>query len=253
MRSAVLIDDEPDSVNVLTQLLKDFTTTPIKVVGTANNLVDGIKAINSTKPDIVFLDINMPNQSGMDIYKYYQKPEFKIIFITAYNQYAIEALKNSATDYLLKPVNFIELRETIEKVSAIIEQEQILRQIEDKANLLSTPEMDGKNVVLNVEDGFILENTKNIEYCCANESYSVIVTYLGKKITVTKTLKDLEELLPANQFYRTHKSYLVNIYYVRKFVKANESYVLLRSGIKIPVSVRKSSVIASEIKNLLIS
>lgn len=253
MLTAVIIDDELDSVNVLNQLLKHFTTAPIKVVGTANNLEDGIKTINSTKPDVVFLDINMPNQNGMDIYKYYQTPDFKIIFITAYNQYAIEALKNSATDYLLKPVSFIELRETINKVASIIEQEQKHREVEDKANLLCTPEMEGKNVVLNVEDGFILENSKNIEYCYANESYSVIVTYMGKKITITKTLKDLEELLPANQFYRTHKSYLVNIYYIRKFVKANESFVLLRSGIKIPVSVRKSSAIANEIKNLLIS
>jgi len=251
MITAVLIDDEFYSIDVLTQLLKNFTTTPVKVLGTANNLDEGIKVINSTKPDIVFLDIDMPNKSGMDIFKYFKKPEFKIIFVTAYKQYAIEALKNSATDYLLKPIDYKELSEALSKVSKLLEQEQQQRELEDKINLLSAADMDGKNIVLDIETGFIMENTKNIEYCYADHSYSVIVTYLGKKITVTKPLKDLQELLPTNQFYRTHKSYLVNMYYIRKFIKANESCVLLRSGIKIPVSVRNSTIIAKEIKQLL--
>ena len=128
MISAVLIDDEFYAIDVLTQLLKNFTNTPVKVLGTANNLEEGIKIINSTKPDIVFLDIDMPNGSGMDIFKFFKKPEFKIIFVTAYNQYAIEALKNSATDYLLKPIDFNELSIALSKVALILEQEQKQRE-----------------------------------------------------------------------------------------------------------------------------
>lgn len=251
MLTAVIIDDEKDAIAVLSQLLKDFTNTPVKVVGTANNLDEGIKVINSTKPDIVFLDIDMPEKNGMDIYKSIENPPFKIIFVTAYNQFAIEALKKSATDYLLKPVNFIELRESLIKVTKQIEFEQQQRELEDKINLLCTAEMEGKTLVLDVEAGFVMENTKNIEYCYADQSYSVIVTYLGKEIVVTKPLKELQELLPNAHFYRTHKSYLVNIYYIRKFVRANESYVLLKSGVKIPVSVRTSSVISKDIKQML--
>ena len=251
MLTAVIIDDEKDAIGVLSQLLKDFTNTPVKIVGTANNLDDGIKIINSTKPDIVFLDIDMPERSGMDIYKSFENPSFKIIFVTAYNQYAIEALKNSATDYLLKPVNFIELRESLIKVTKQIEFEQQQRELEDKINLLCAAEMEGKTLVLDVEIGFVMENTKNIEYCYADQSYSVIVTYLGKEIVVTKPLKELQELLPKAHFYRTHKSYLVNVFYIRKFVRANESYVLLKSGAKIPVSVRTSSVISKDIKQML--
>ncbi len=251
MITAVLIDDEFYAIDVLTQLLKNFTNTPVKVLGTANNLEEGIKIIHSTKPDIVFLDIDMPNQSGMEIFKVFKKPEFKIIFVTAYNQYAIEALKNSATDYLLKPIDFNELSIALSKVALILEKEQKQRELEDKINLLCAADMEGKNVVLDIETGFVMENTKNIEYCYADHSYSVIVTYLGKKITVTKPLKDLQELLPSNQFYRTHKSYLVNMYYIRKFIKASESFVLMRSGIKIPVSVRMSTTISKEIKQLL--
>lgn len=253
MLTAVLIDDEQDSLEALTKLLMDFSKIPVKVSGTATNLHDGIKLIKSTFPDVVFLDINMPNESGMEIYKYFDKPIFKVVFITAYSQYAIEAVKNSASDYLLKPINFVELNESIKKVAEQIEKEQHIREVEDKLNLISAPDMNGKNVVLEVEHGFVVENTRNIEYCYADQSYSVIVTFLGKKIIVTKPLKYLEGILPANQFYRTHKSYLVNIFYIRQYVKADENYVILRSGIKIPVSVRKSSGIDDNIKNLLIS
>lgn len=251
MLTAVIIDDEQNAISVLEQLLKDFTNTPVKVAGTANNLLNGVEVIKSTKPDIVFMDIDMPGQNGLDVYKYFKEPAFKVIFVTAYSQYAIEAIKKSATDYLLKPVNFLELREALSKVSKEIIEAQQKNELEDKLNQLCTAEMEGKNIVLDIDGGFIMENTKNIEYCYADESYSGIVTYLGKEIIISKSLKELQSMLPANHFYRTHRSFLVNIFYVRKFVHARESYVLMRSGKKIPVSVRTSSVIANDIKQML--
>ena len=107
MLSCVIVDDEQDAIVLLSKLLKDFTTIPIKIVGTASNLDDGINCIKETKPDLVFLDIDMPQKNGMDIYKHFENPPFRIIFVTAYNQFAIEALKNSATDYLLKHLNYL--------------------------------------------------------------------------------------------------------------------------------------------------
>lgn len=251
MITAVIIDDEFNAIVVLKYLLDGIRDFEVKILATANNLDDGIKVINESNPDIVFLDIDMPKKNGMEIFKAFNRPDFKIIFVTAHKEYAIEAIKNSATDYILKPIDISELRETLNKVVSLMKEEQQIREIEDKAILLSAPEMEGKNIVLDVSTGFVLENTKNIEYCYADQMYSVIVTYLGKKFTVAKPLKDLQELLPHNQFYRTHKSYLVNMYYIRKFIKASESFVLLRSGVKIPVSVRLSTVISKEIKQLL--
>ena len=251
MLTAVLIDDEDDALSVLSRLLKDFVIIPVKVTGTAKNLDDGIKIINSTKPDIVFLDIDMPNKSGMEIYKYFEKPDFKIIFVTAYNKYAIEAVKNSAIDYLLKPINFLELRESIRKVTVDMEQDQHLKELEDKVNLICTAEMEGQNLMFEVTSGFEIENTKNIEYCYAERAYSVMVTYTGKRIILSKSLKELQEQLPEYQFLRAHKSYLVNIFYIRKFVRANESYVLLKSGTRIPISVRKGSIIIQKMKQML--
>ena len=123
--------------------------------------------------------------------------------------------------------------------------------MEDRINILGTSEVPGKNLIFDVESGFIVENTKNIEYCTADQSYSTIFTHARREFVVSKSLKELEAYLPKNQFYRTHKSYLVNIFYIRKFVRSSESYVLLKSGTKIPVSVRKTSVIFNEIKDML--
>jgi two-component system LytT family response regulator len=251
MLQIVIIDDEQDAVEVLSKLLSNFTSVKLKILGTANNLSNGVKLIKETNPDLVFLDIDMPGKNGMAIYEYFKEPKFKVIFVTAYEKYAIDAIKKSAFDYILKPVNIIELQEALKKVSEELVHEQKQQELEDKISMLCTAEIEGKNIILDVENGFIMENTKNIEYCRADQSYSIVVTYVGKEILVTKSLKELQELLPDNQFYRTHKSYLVNVHYIRKFIKTNESYVLLKSGAKIPVSVRTSSVITKDIKKML--
>jgi len=252
MYSAVIIDDEEDGIHVLVQFLSEFTSVKVKVAGTATNLDEGIQIIRNTNPEIVFLDIDMPGKNGMAIYNYFNEPAFRIIFVTAYKQYAIDALNHSASGYLLKPISFVDLQELLLKVTKELNQEQQQRELEDRINLLSSAEMTGKNIILDVENGFIMENTRNIEYCYANQSYSVVVLHTKKEIVVTKPLKSLQELLPPNQFYRTHKTYLVNVFYIRKFFRGNESYVILKSGAKIAVSVRTSAIISNDIKKMLL-
>jgi two-component system LytT family response regulator len=252
MYSAVIIDDEEDGIHVLVQFLSEFTSVKVKVAGTATNLDEGIQIIRNTNPEIVFLDIDMPGKNGMAIYNYFNEPAFRIIFVTAYKQYAIDALNHSASGYLLKPISFVDLQELLLKVTKELNQEQQQRELDDRINLLSSAEMTGKNIILDVENGFIMENTRNIEYCYANQSYSVVVLHTKKEIVVTKPLKSLQELLPPNQFYRTHKSYLVNVFYIRKFFRGNESYVILKSGAKIVVSVRTSAIISNDIKKMLL-
>lgn len=251
MLSAIIIDDEQDCVDALSELLKSFTTIPVKVIGTASRLDEGIKLINTSQPDVVFLDINMPHASGIDIYKYFTQPKFKVIFVTAYMQYAIDALKNSATGYLLKPINFVELNEALRKVSTEIKAEKQIKKLEEKVTELFAPEIPGKNIVLDTERGFIIENTRNIEYCMADQSYSIIFSNIGNKTVVSKPLKHLEEQFPADQFYRTHKSYLVNIHYIRQYVRSTENYVVLASGERIPVSIRKSGEFEENIRKML--
>jgi two-component system LytT family response regulator len=250
MISAIIIDDDKVAIDILSDFLA-YAPGLVKLVGTSNNLDDGIKLINEKNPDLVLLDINMPNKSGMEIYNYFNDPSFKIIFVTGYDKYAINAIKKSAVDYLLKPVNYIELRESLQKVSLLLRHERQQNELEKKVNKIIILDIEGKNVLLDFETGFIIENTKYIEYCYADQSYSVIVTYFGKKINISKPLKYLQEILPDNQFYRTHKSYLVNINHIEKYSKLNGNFVHLKSGIKIPVSLRNNSEIVKKIQFML--
>ncbi len=251
MYNVVVIDDDETSRKLLVNLLGNFTTINIRVLGTAENLDEGVKLIKLHKPDIVFLDVEMPGKKGFAIYDYFSRPDFKIIFVTGDKNYAVDAIRFSASDFLVKAVNMVDLRESLQKVIHQIEWEHQQAELIDRINYLSTSGVVGKNILIDVEGGFEMENTSNIEYCVAAQSYSVIVTIGNKEITVSKSLKEIQEILPENQFYRTHKSYLVNINYIRKFVKASESYVLLKSGTKIPVSVRVSAVISKDLKQKL--
>jgi len=251
MLKIVIIDDDNIAITHLTGLLSNLISFDIHIVGKASNLEEGIELIKKTQPDIVFLDINLPGKKGLEIFKEFKEPKFKIIFCTAFEQYAIDVVKIGCCGYLSKPVDLIDLRELLQKVSTELKSEQIHHQQEDKINYQNTPDMPGENILLITETGFIMLNTRNIEYCYASGAYSIIVKNGGKEILVTKPLKELQGLLPENQFYRTHKSYLINIYYLRSYVHAKESYVLLRSGIRIPVSVRISSVITKDINRLM--
>jgi two-component system LytT family response regulator len=251
MLSVVVIDDELCSLNLLAYLLNTFTSIQLKVVGRAANLTDGIELIKNTNPDLVFLDIEMPDGNGMEIFNHQLSQKTKIVLVTGHDHYAIDAINKSVAGYLLKPVNFVDLQNVIKKVDKMIRLEQQRLELEDRINTLGNAEVPGKNLIFDIESGFMMENSKNIEYCTADQSYATIFTFAKREFVVSKSLKELEAYLPKNQFYRTHKSYLVNIYYIRKFVKSGESYVLLKSGTKIPVSVRKTSLIFNEIKEML--
>jgi two-component system, LytTR family, response regulator len=251
MLNVVIIDDDEIAILFLVNLLKKLSTFEIKIAGTANNLNDGIALIKKTLPQIVFLDVQMPGRNGLDIYTEFKKAQFKIIFCTAYKQYAIDALKISASGYLLKPVDLIELQETLQKAIKELKLSEKHIQLEDKNNSVNTPEMHGENIVFDVENGFVKLNTRNIEYCFANNSYCKVITNTKKEYVFSISLRELEDKLPLNQFYRTHKSYLVNIYYIRKYIHAKLSYVLMKSGIKIPVAVRTTYRITNDIKIML--
>jgi two-component system, LytTR family, response regulator len=247
--SAVIIDDEVAAIGVLTELLKPFTS--IKIVATASNIEDGVEFIKRTQPDIVFLNINLPGRKMMEINNEFKSPHFKIMFCFDYHQYEINALDKSKAGFLLKPIEIIDLEELLQKVTMDIVNEQKQRQIHETVNIMSTPEIVGENIILDVDHGFIVENSHNIVYCYAKNSYSVIVLNTDKEWLVPKSLKELQDILPKNQFYRTHKSYLVNIYYIQKFVRGKENYVCLEGDVKIPVSVRVTSVISKDIRKKL--
>jgi two-component system LytT family response regulator len=252
MYKIVIIDDEQNAIDLLVEILLSILPFNIKILGTATNLhTDGIELINKNKPDIIFIDINMPIMSGLAISNYCKDSQCKIIFTSGYPEYALNALKNRAFDFVLKPINIVEIKETLEKAIKEIDLERHRKRQEEilKHNKHAL-DIDSKEIIFNHINGFIKINTRNIEYCSAEQAYSFIF-YDDKKLMVTKNLMDLEKLFPHNQFYRTHKSYLVNVYYIEKFVHTDESYVELKSGVQIPVSARKSATISKDILKLI--
>jgi two-component system LytT family response regulator len=253
MLSAVIIDDEEVAVNLLVELLKHHTSIKIKIVGTATNLTNGVEIIKSTQPDIVFLDINMSGRNGLEIYNDFKTPNFKIIFCTAYQKYAIEVINKYAFGYILKPIGIIELNGVLNRLKKQLLEEQKQLQLEDKINILNSPVTSGENVILEVDNGFIIGNTRSIEYCYSKDAHTVVVMHSQKEYVIKKSIRQLQEILPENQFYQTHKSFLVNIYYICKFIRSNVNYVLMESGIKIPVSVRITSIFTKEIKKKMLA
>jgi two-component system LytT family response regulator len=251
MLTTVIIDDDEISIFVLVSLLKNLSSFEIDLVGTASNLEDGVEMIKKTHPDLVFLDINMPGKKGLEIFNEFKKPFFKIIFCTVYRQYAIDVLRIASCGYLLKPIEFMDLREAVEKVALEISREKKQLVFEDKLNYLFNTEIPGENVLFDVENGFIVLNTRNIEYCYVKHPNTIIVTYDRKEIVIDKTLKQLHKYLPVNQFYRPHNNYLINVYYIRKYVQANDSFVVMKSGIKIPVSKLNTLKISEDIIDMM--
>lgn len=232
MLNVVIIDDKETAIYFLASLIN----SKIEILGTTSNLNDGIEIIDKTQPDFVFLDVNPAKGKRLDIYNEFEPLQFKIIICNAYQKCVSDILRIFPKIYLLKSAYFMELTKILRKVleEHLLDQKQL--QIENKMNILNTLEEFWGNIILNVANGFIIGNTRNIEYCYTKNAFSVIVTTSQIEFFVTKSLNELQDILPKNQFYRIHKSYLVNINYIQKFVCANEKYVIMERGIKIPVS-----------------
>lgn len=234
MINAIIIDDEQDAVEALSFLINTHCRN-IKIIATANSISGGARAIQTYNPDIVFLDVEMPEGSGFDILKRIKDRNFQLIFVTAYDHYAIDAIKFSAVDYLLKPVDVDDLVNAVEKArknSDKLKREQYDMLLE---NLLA-----GKpqKLALPDTDGFQYINIKQIIRIEAERSYSTFYMEGGKKIMVSQNIGVYEELLNKSGFYRIHHSHLINIDHIHRFVKTEGGAVIMADNSRVPVSRR---------------
>ena len=210
---AVIVEDESSSREILRNYLAKYCKT-VDVLGEAASVKEGIKILAQTKPDLVFLDVEMPFGNAFDLLDQLPDRSFETVFVTAYNSYALEALNNHAAYYLMKPINIDELIEAVSYVTEIKEKENIL---EDRILKSKMNSAEGK-ITLPQQDGFQVLNVSDILYCKADDNYTEI--YLeNKKLLVSKTLKYFEEALADYAFARIHKSYLVNVNEVIKYRK----------------------------------
>lgn len=236
---AVIIDDEVNSREILRNYLRDYCSQ-VTILGEASNIRDGIALIKKDHPGLVFLDVEMPFGNAFDLLEKLPDRTFETVFVTAYDQYAIEALNQHAAYYLMKPINIDELIKAVAYVEEIILKEDLLQ---DRVLSSTIKKVEGK-ITLPQMDGFQVLNVSDILYCKADDNYTEIFL-ADKKILVSKTLKYFEESLAEFHFVRIHKSFLVNINKVLKYRKGKGGSVIISNGKELMVSASRKKELLS--------
>lgn len=237
--NVLIIDDESKARSLLTTIIKEYVTT-VSQVYEASNLLDGIEILKKESIQVVFLDIEMPNYSGLQLFEFIniEEVQFEIIFTTAYSEYAIQAFEFSAIDYLLKPLRPNKVVHSIEKAKKALEQNQVQQRLSELKNALTSEKFN--KLALPVEDGIRFIKLEDIYFCEADAMYTNFYLKGNEKILISKPLKYFTDLLENKAlFYKTHRSYLVNLQYLQKIVKKEGTYLELEDNHRVPVSKEK--------------
>ena len=246
---ALIVDDEERGISALKQLIEKYCAD-VYVEGTATNVADAEKLIRKRSPDILFLDIEMPGSNGFKLLEKFENISFQTIFVTAYQEYAIKAIKFSALDYLLKPVKIADLRAALEKVrKRHIDGDSSHEQYQHFKHLMADPNPFQK-VMLSTMDGYIPIRFEEIIYCKADDSYTHFYLTGQKQYIASKNLKEFEEMFAPYHFCRIHKSYLINLNHIVKINKSDGVTVVMSNNEELPVSFRKKDEFIGIIKNL---
>ncbi len=250
MLSALIIDDEDKVRETLMHMLSAYCPT-IKVIGEANNVQSGYDLIIESKPDVVFLDIKMPDGTGFELLKKFDKIDFYFIIITAFEEFAIQSFKVSALDYLLKPVDPTDLMNAVVKLTKIIDSDETKVRLNALISNIESERNDSKKIVIKTLDGVFVVQSDEIVRCESDNNYTIIYFKDTTKILVSKTLKEFDDLLTPLSFIRCHQSHLINTKYIVKYTKYPNAVLILTDGISIPVSVRKKEAVERLVKNKL--
>ena len=233
--TTLIIDDEPDAVGFINSIITEYCPE-LDVVGRAGNVVDGVNEINNKKPDLVFLDVEMPNRTGFDLLAQFPEKNFEVIFITAFNHYAIRAIKFSAVDYILKPININEFIEAVKKV--INKKKDKTSHGGDAIKILmeNLRSAQPSRLAIPTSDGMEYLNPKDIIRIESDRSYSWFFITGNRKVLVSRHLKEFQDLLGDRSFFRSHNSHLINLRFVKKFIRKEGGYIEMQDGEQIPIS-----------------
>lgn len=239
MIQAIIIDDEPHCVEWLSNLLGDEFSSKIELAGTAKTVDEGIKQISILQPELVFLDVQIGDKTGFDLLRQLSEKNFEVIFTTAYDKYAIQAIKFSALDYLLKPIDGEELEIAINKLSGEISKKITAAKMDTLLHNLERKDNSLKRIMVPTNTGFELLNIADIIRCESHINYTNIFLKENKKMLVAKTLKEFEEMLSEHHFFRIHNSHLINLSAVKSYHRGKGGSVVLSDGTEIEVSTRR--------------
>lgn len=237
--TAIIVDDELFGRENLKKIIETYCPE-IKILGLAESVLYAKELVKIHNPEVVFLDINMPVLDGFDFLEEYEDPDFMVVFVSAHEEFGINAVKAGAADYLLKPVNIKELKQTVKKLINL-------------HNKKSKEEIsfDKDKVVIPASHGFTVLVIDDIVRLEAEGCYTKVILKEGKNSIVSRTLKEFEDAVPKEKFYRIHKSHLVNLKYVKEYSNLDGSYVIMNDGSKIEISRRKAPEFIQKIKTVM--
>lgn len=235
---AVIVDDEIRSREFLRSLVEEFCSD-INVAGLAASVDEAVKVIRSQKPDLVFLDIELQTGTGFDVLQQFNEPGFHVIFTTAYDHYAIKAIKFSAVDYLLKPIDVEELEKAVDKAKEKAENKTGKQAVEMLLQNLRKPQSSDFSITLATSEGLEFVPLQNIIRLEASGPYTHFFLKEGKKIMVSKNLKEYETMLGDHQFFRVHNSHIINIKEVKRMIKTDGGYAVMNDDSMIAISPKK--------------
>lgn len=237
MIRAVVIDDETMARETITEMV-DLYCQDVQLVGEAEDVKSGIDLINKTNPDLLLLDIQLTDGTSFDILKQLRKNDFKVIFITAYEDYALKAIKFSALDYILKPIDPNELTEAIEKAKESLEHKFTNVKLQALFNNMDHIG-EGKKIVLKTANNVHLINLNEIIRCQSDKNYTHFHIKNHETVVVSRTLKEYEDILTDYKFFRVHQSHLINLSHIKRYEKAEGGYLVMSDDSVVPVSFRR--------------
>lgn len=250
MIKAILIDDEQDALESLTWEINQFCSD-IQIIDTFTNPEDAISAINYLKPDCIFLDIEMPEMDGFQLLSQLKYKDFDLVITSAYDNYAIQAFKESAIDYLLKPIDSDDLIKVVDKINKNKEKNNLGTELKSVLDNFTKSNQVVKinKIPLALSGKTVYVNLDEILYCKSDGSYTNVFLKNDETYLLSKKIKDFEEICNSKQMLRVHQSYLVNINHIREYVKKDGYYLVLDNKTTIPVSKANRSYLQKIIEN----
>jgi two-component system LytT family response regulator len=242
MIRTIIIDDEPLAIDSLAHVLKNKCGDDVRVIATCNSPKLAKSIIEEHKPDLVFTDVEMPGMSGIDLIRSFGNPEFHVVFITAYDAYAVEAFRLSAMDYLLKPVDAEDIVTTIAKVKNAIRKNEnfVHTQLQNLEKILAQNHAASESKIgIGMAEKIVFVEIAEIVYCKAEGAYTHVFLSDGKKIVASRSLGEFENQLKSQKFFRIHHSILVNLRHIKEFQRFDGGYVIMDNNSKLEVSHRK--------------
>lgn len=237
MINCIIIDDEPKNTRLLQNMLEMYCPL-INVLAAATDAKTGIDFIKELQPQLVFLDVEMPHLNGFDVLKQLEPLSFEVIFVTAFSQYAVEAFEHKATGYLTKPVNAEKLQAAVANAVKRVEEKAINKNIFTLLAQNSKQEVPDK-IPLSTTGGLLFVKLSDIIYCESSGNYTHFFLNDEKKIVVSRQLGEYEKLLPDSAFIRIHDKYIINLSYIKEYVKGGGGEVILENGKELPVATRR--------------